>query len=79
VACLFAFAVAYALSLRIGDVVLAYAPGGLEAMTILSFALGLDPAYVGAHHLGRFILVSVALPIATRFVGGRREGAGEER
>ena len=29
-------------------------PGGLEAMTILAFALHLDPAFVGAHHLWRF-------------------------
>lgn len=71
VAGLFALAVAELLSLRIGDVIIAYAPGGLEAMTILSFALGLDPAFVGAHHLGRFVLVSVALPIAVQIVVGR--------
>jgi membrane AbrB-like protein len=60
--------VAWLLGLRTGDVVMAYAPGGLEAMTILSFALHLDPAFVGVHHLARFLLVSVLIPIAVRFV-----------
>ncbi len=49
-----AIVVAWLLGLRTGDVIMAYAPGGLEAMTILSFALHLDPAFVGIHHLARF-------------------------
>jgi membrane AbrB-like protein len=61
-----AILVAWLLSLRTGDVVMAYAPGGLEAMTILSFALHLDPAFVGVHHLARFLFVSLAIPIAVR-------------
>jgi uncharacterized membrane protein AbrB (regulator of aidB expression) len=44
----------------------AFSPGGLEAMTILAFALGLDPLYVGAQHLARFILISLTLPFALR-------------
>ena len=32
---------------------LAFAPGGLEAMTIMAFALNLDPAYVAAHQIAR--------------------------
>lgn len=63
-----AVVVAWLLSLRTGDVIMAYAPGGLEAMTILAFALHLDPAYVGSHHLARFVLVSLAIPIAVRVV-----------
>jgi membrane AbrB-like protein len=69
--------VAELLSLRPGDVIIAYAPGGLEAMTILAFALGLDPAFVGAHHLGRFVFVSVALPIAVRLVARKAEVGGK--
>ncbi|MDE2577333.1 MAG: AbrB family transcriptional regulator [Hyphomicrobiales bacterium] len=49
---------------------LAFAPGGLEAMTLLAFALGVDPVYVGAHHLARFFLISFALPLASRFYLG---------
>jgi uncharacterized membrane protein AbrB (regulator of aidB expression) len=41
----------------------AFAPGGLEAMAMLAFAMGLDPLYVGAHHLARFMGLGLVLPI----------------
>ena len=67
-ACLLALTVASLLSLRIADVMIAYAPGGMEAMTILAFVLHLDPAFVGAHHLARFLFVSLAMPFAVAAV-----------
>lgn len=57
------------------DAMVAFAPGGLEAMTLLALALGLDPLYVGAHHLARFFLISFTLPIVQRLALGR--GAGK--
>ena len=30
---------------------------------VLALALHLDPIFVGAHHVSRFLLVSLALPI----------------
>lgn len=68
VACLLAVLVASMLSLRVADVVIAYAPGGLEAMTILAFILHLDPAYVGVHQLARFLFVAVTIPFAVAAV-----------
>ena len=50
--------------------------GGLEAMTMMAFALGLDPLFVGAHHIGRFLLISLSLPFAARWAGVAR---GEAR
>jgi hypothetical protein len=41
---------------------LAFAPGGLEAMTIMAFALDLDPAYVAAHQLARYIGIVLLVP-----------------
>jgi len=41
---------------------LAFAPGGLEAMTIMSFALDLDPAYVAAHQVVRYVAICLFLP-----------------
>lgn len=41
---------------------LAFAPGGLEAMTIMSFALDLDPAYVAAHQVVRYVAICLILP-----------------
>ena len=70
VALIFALGVSRLLGLPFGQVLLAFAPGGLEAMTIMAFALDLDPAYVGAHHLIRFLGLGLLLPL---FMGPRRE------
>lgn len=66
-----AFAAAALLSLSPGDTVLAYAPGAIDAMMILALALHYDPAFVGAHHLARFMLVLVTMPLIVRFVPRR--------
>lgn len=59
------------LGIPLADALIAYAPGGLEAMIILAFALGLDIAYVGTHHLVRFLGIALLLPLAARFVSPR--------
>jgi uncharacterized membrane protein AbrB (regulator of aidB expression) len=69
VAGIFAVVTAMLLSIRIADVVIAYAPGGLEAMTILAFALNLDPVYVGVHQTARFIVISLLVPLAVHRLG----------
>ncbi|WP_170181894.1 AbrB family transcriptional regulator [Phreatobacter stygius] len=56
--------------LPVGKVILAYAPGGIEAMAILAFVLDMDPAFVGAHHIVRFVGIAVLLPLAARLVLG---------
>ena len=71
-----AFAVAAAFSglvvaltgVSFADALAAFAPGGLEAMTMMAFALGLDPLFVGAHHIARFLFISLALPWVARRV-----------
>ena len=47
---------------------LAFAPGGLEAMTIMAFALNLDPAYVAAHQVARYIGLVLLMPAVTAYV-----------
>lgn len=71
VALAFAVSVSRLLGLPFGQVLLAFAPGGLEAMTVMAFALNLDPAYVGAHHLIRFLGLGLLLPM---FMGPKRSG-----
>jgi len=61
-----ALAVAIGLDLPVGQVLVAFAPGGLESMTILAFVLGLDPAYVGVHQLARFLGLSLLLPFVAK-------------
>jgi membrane AbrB-like protein len=57
------------LSLRISDLVVAYAPGSVDAMMILALSLHLDPVFVGAHHLARVFTVTLALPVIVRYTG----------
>ncbi len=50
---------------------LAFAPGGLEVMTILAFALGVNPAFVATHQLVRFVSLNLSMPFASRlFLAG---------
>ncbi|NJM35724.1 MAG: AbrB family transcriptional regulator [Rhodomicrobium sp.] len=61
-----ALIVAYSLDIPPGTVIIAFAPGGLETMTIIAFVLGLDTAFVAAHQLARFIGLSLLLPLAAK-------------
>ena len=65
-----AVAVTAIVGVPFGETAVAFAPGGLEAMTVLAFALGLDPVYVGVHHLARFVLVAFLIPAAFRWWPG---------
>ncbi|HWV52019.1 AbrB family transcriptional regulator [Pseudorhodoplanes sp.] len=65
----FAAASAFTMSLNLPAVVVSYSPGALDAMMILALALHLDPIFVGAHHVARFMLISAALPIFVRVYG----------
>lgn len=55
-----------------GQALLAYAPGGLEVMTLLAFMLDLDPAFVAAHQIARFTGMVLLLPFVTGMVLGRQ-------
>ena len=62
----FSYLAVLAIGVPFAQTLLAFSPGGLEAMTLLAFAMGLDPLYVGAHHLARFLLISLTLPFALK-------------
>jgi len=55
------------LSLRVAEVMIAFAPGSVDAMMLLALALSLDPVYVGAHHLTRIFFVSLSMPLLARW------------
>jgi membrane AbrB-like protein len=65
----FAAAAALTVNLNLPDIVVSYSPGALDAMMILALALHLDPIFVGAHHVARFMLISASLPLFVRFYG----------
>jgi membrane AbrB-like protein len=60
---LFAAAAHALLGLPFGQLWLAFAPGGVEAMAVMALALQLDPAFVGAHHVLRILGLNVTSPI----------------
>jgi membrane AbrB-like protein len=62
VAAAFAGLAAWLAGVSFADGLIAFAPGGIEAMTVLALILGLDPIYVGIHHLVRFLSIGLVLP-----------------
>jgi membrane AbrB-like protein len=72
----FALFAAWLAGENVAKTIVAFAPGGLEAMTILAFMIGLDPAFVGAHHLARFVLIALCLPFVARGFYGKAAYTG---
>jgi hypothetical protein len=66
VATLFALVAVNLFSFPIANVVVAFAPGAQDTMMVLALSLHLDPVYVGAHHIARFIIVTLTVAIAAR-------------
>jgi membrane AbrB-like protein len=62
VAVLCALPIAWLFELPFAQLWLAYAPGGVDVMTIMALALGLDPAFVGGHHVARFLGLGFFVP-----------------
>ena len=62
VAAAFSGLAAWLAGVSFANALVAFAPGGLEAMMILALVLGLDPLYVGIHHLARFLGIGLVVP-----------------
>jgi hypothetical protein len=71
VATAFVVIVARLFSFPIANIVIAFAPGAQDTMMVLALALHLDPVYVGAHHLARFLVVTLAIAVAARRIAGK--------
>ena len=67
-ATIFVLIVARLFSFPIANIVIAFAPGAQDTMMVLALALHLDPVYVGAHHLARFLVVTLGIAVAARRV-----------
>jgi membrane AbrB-like protein len=72
VATVFVVIVARLFSFPIANIVIAFAPGAQDTMMVLALALHLDPVYVGAHHLARFLIVTFAIAVAARRISTKR-------
>lgn len=68
VATAFAALAAWLAGVSFANGLIAFAPGGLEAMTVLALVLGLDPLYVGIHHLVRFLGIGLVVPFVVAWL-----------
>ena len=75
VSVLFAMTVSTFFDVSFGTTLMAYAPGGQDAMMILALSLGVDPIFVSAHHLARYFLINLTLPFIIARMQ-RASGAG---
>lgn len=66
VSVLFAGLAVLAVGVDIGVALVAFSPGAVESMIVLALVLGLDPLYVGVHHIVRFLGIGFALPLLFR-------------
>lgn len=79
IAMIFAMADSFMTGIPIGQTMLAFAPGGLEAMALMAFVLGLDAAFVAVHHVIRLVTITATLPfLAKSPVGGGNLGPPKE-
>jgi membrane AbrB-like protein len=70
-----AFVAVIALTTHVGfaDIIVAFAPGAMDAMLALALTLHIDPIFVGAHHLSRFVFVTIATPGIVHLFGRPQE------
>ncbi len=73
ISAVFVAIVAFATHVRFADIVVAYAPGAMDAMLALALTLHIDPIFVGAHHLSRFIFVTISMPGIVHLFGRPQE------
>ena len=66
VSSVFVLVVTTILPFRVADVVIAFAPGAQDTMMVLALTLHLDPVFVGAHHLTRFLVVTFSVALMAR-------------
>jgi uncharacterized protein len=62
ISAMFVAVIALTTHVRFADVVVAFAPGAMDAMLALALTLHIDPIFVGAHHLSRFVFVTITTP-----------------
>ena len=72
VATVFVAIVARLFAFPVANVVIAFSPGAQDTMMVLALALHLDPVYVGAHHLARFLVVTFAVAAGARRIARQK-------
>jgi membrane AbrB-like protein len=73
ISAIFVAVIALTTHVRFGDIIVAFAPGAMDAMLALALTLHIDPIFVGAHHLSRFVFVTIATPGIVHLFGRPQE------
>jgi uncharacterized protein len=73
ISALFVAVIALTTAVRLADIMVAFAPGAMDAMLALALTLHIDPIFVGAHHLSRFVFVTLAMPGIVHLFGRPQE------
>jgi uncharacterized protein len=73
ISAVFVAVIALTTHVRLADIVVAFAPGAMDAMLALALTLHIDPIFVGAHHLSRFVFVTIATPGIVHLFGRPQE------
>ncbi len=79
IATLFVLIVIHFFPFPIANVAVAFSPGAQDTMMVLALALHLDPVYVGAHHVARFLVVTFTVAIAARRLAKREAKPGKQK
>jgi membrane AbrB-like protein len=69
--CVFVVLTVWLAGVPIQDTTMAFAPGAMDVMMAVALTLHLDPIFVGAHHLFRFVGVALLMPLIVRSVAPR--------
>ena len=73
ISAVFVTVIAMTTQVRVADIIVAFAPGAMDAMLALALTLHIDPIFVGAHHLSRFVFVSITTPGIIHLFGRPQE------
>ena len=73
ISAVFVAVIALTTPVRVADVIVAFAPGAMDAMLALALTLHIDPIFVGAHHLSRFVFVTITTPGIVHLFGRPQE------
>ena len=73
ISAVFVAVIALTTHVRLADIIVAFAPGAMDAMLALALTLNIDPIFVGAHHLSRFVFVSITTPGIVHLFGRPQE------
>ncbi len=68
IATLFVVVVAYLFPFPLANIAVAFSPGAQDTMMVLALALHLDPVYVAAHHVARFVVTAISIALAARWI-----------